>query len=136
MKNIQKFHYTAAILSILLTFITGQESLCADTPRAKLSFDAGWSFIKGDPKGADAQAFDHSEWRQLDLPHDWSIEGPFLESHASGVKGGYLPCGTGWYRKSFKLPTDAAGIISYSISHGSTGGGCSYGHIGTVASYA
>ena len=38
------------------------------------SFDEGWRFIKGNPSGAEAAAFDDSKWRTLDLPHDWSIE--------------------------------------------------------------
>ncbi|MBT8037750.1 MAG: DUF4982 domain-containing protein [Verrucomicrobiae bacterium] len=113
MKHLQKFHSAVAVFSFLLLASAGQQSVFADAARSRLNFDAGWSFIKGDPKGADTQAFDHSEWRQLDLPHDWSIEGPFLESHPSGAKGGYLPCGTGWYRKSFQIPVDAAGKMAF-----------------------
>jgi len=80
-----------------------------DSPRAKRSFDAGWSFIKEDPTGAEERTFDDSGWRRLDLPHDWSIEGPFDEKNPSGASGAYLPCGTGWYRKSFKLPAASEG---------------------------
>ncbi len=43
-----------------------------------------------------------NEWRPIDLPHDWSIEGPFDQKWASGT--GYLPAGIGWYRKNFSLP--------------------------------
>lgn len=77
--------------------------------RERQCFDAGWSFFKGEVAGADQRGFDHRAWRHLDLPHDWSIEGPYDASHPSGAPGGYLPCGTGWYRKSFKLPAHAAG---------------------------
>ena len=38
------------------------------------SFDAGWRFLRADASGAEASGFDDSAWRQLDLPHDWSIE--------------------------------------------------------------
>ncbi len=46
-------------------------------------------------------AFDDSGWRQVDVPHDWSIAGPFSADYASG--NGYAPGGIGWYRKHFKL---------------------------------
>jgi beta-galactosidase len=68
------------------------------------SFDADWTFIKGDVPGAEDPAFDDASWRWLDLPHDWSIEGPFSEDHPSGGGGGSLPGGVGWYRKRFTLP--------------------------------
>ena len=89
--------------------ISNAASSDAESPRVRENFDADWSFVKGDPSGADAVKFDHSGWRQLDLPHDWSIEGPFEEKNVSKARGGYLPNGTGWYRKSFKLPANTAG---------------------------
>lgn len=46
-------------------------------------------------------AFDDSRWRTVNLPHDWSIEGPFGPEYASG--SGYAPGGIGWYRKGFRL---------------------------------
>ena len=66
------------------------------------SFDDGWKFFKGDREGAEAVAFDDSGWRKLDLPHDWSIEGPYDEKAPTGQSGGFLPCGIGWYRKTFR----------------------------------
>src|SRR5205807_8723868 len=53
--------------------------------------------------------FDDRRWRLVDVPHDWSIEGPFAPDHPSGGAGGFLPLGIGWYRKSFRLPADLAG---------------------------
>ena len=47
--------------------------------------------------------FDVSSWRHLDLPHDWAIEGNFSESNPSGVGGGALPGGMGWYRKEIEI---------------------------------
>ncbi|HXP62419.1 MAG TPA: glycoside hydrolase family 2 TIM barrel-domain containing protein [Dongiaceae bacterium] len=38
------------------------------------SFDADWRFLRGDAPGAERVDFDDSDWRALDLPHDWSIE--------------------------------------------------------------
>ncbi|MFK7911744.1 MAG: sugar-binding domain-containing protein, partial [Akkermansiaceae bacterium] len=79
------------------------------SPRVRECFDADWLFVKRDAKGADAKNYDHSTWKKLDLPHDWSIEGPFDQKHASQAQGGYLPCGIGWYRKVFKTPSHASG---------------------------
>ena len=46
----------------------------ASSPRLHQLFDTGWRFTKGDPPGASEAAFDDTQWRTLDLPHDWSIE--------------------------------------------------------------
>ena len=56
--------------------------------RIRQNFDAGWSFSKTDTHNASESGFDHSAWRKLDLPHDWSIEGPFDQKAASGAAGG------------------------------------------------
>ena len=73
-------------------------------PRIRDSFDFGWRFWKGDASGAQEPAFADANWRTLDLPHDWSIEGPFSQSEPSGGAGGYAPTGLGWYRKRFRVP--------------------------------
>ena len=73
-------------------------------PRHQLLFDSDWRFARGDVDGAEAVAFDDADWRRLNLPHDWSIEGPFSEDAPCGGGGGYLPGGVGWYRKRFTLP--------------------------------
>jgi len=67
-------------------------------------FDANWRFLKADANGAEQPQFDDSAWRKLNLPHDWSIEGPFSETNRTGGSGGFLPSGVGWYRKDFSLP--------------------------------
>jgi beta-galactosidase len=77
--------------------------------RVTQSFDAGWRFFKGDVRGAERPEFDDSSWRLLDVPHDWSIEGPFDEQNPTGKAGGYLPAGFGWYRKHFIAPAAHSG---------------------------
>ena len=81
----------------------------AAAPRERLLMDFGWKFILGDPEAAQATAFDDSGWRKLDLPHDWSIEGPYSEDAPTGGQGGYLTTGIGWYRKQFTLPESERG---------------------------
>lgn len=72
-------------------------------------FDTDWRFVRRDVPGAEAVAFDDADWRALDLPHDWSIEGSFSEDAPCGGGGGYLPGGVGWYRKHFALPAGDEG---------------------------
>ncbi len=72
--------------------------------RVVTSFDAGWRFFKGDAEGAEVVGFDDSKWRILDVPHDWSIEGPFAATNPTGGAGAFLPAGVGWYRKHFVPP--------------------------------
>lgn len=49
---------------------------------------------------AEKPTLNDADWRQVDLPHDWSIEEPFDEQWASATA--YLPGGIAWYRKTFK----------------------------------
>lgn len=85
-----------------------------------------------------APAYDDSAWRQLDLPHDWGIEGPF--DQALPGETGKLPWhGVAWYRKTFDLPASDAGrritleidgAMSYSAvwCNGRLVGGWPYGY--------
>ena len=73
-----------------------------------VSFNDGWKFHKGAAAGASENDFDDSDWRTLDLPHDWAIEGPFDSSY--NARSGGLPFhGIGWYRKQFDVPNSAKG---------------------------
>jgi beta-galactosidase len=95
---------TAALVSAL----ESEGQLGAQTPaapaRIRESFDFGWKFNKGDAPGAQQPAFADAAWRTLDVPHDWSIEGPFAQNEPSGGAGGNAPTGVGWYRKRFRVP--------------------------------
>jgi beta-galactosidase len=88
-----------ALIGLLLA-LTGN----AANIRIIRPFDANWHFFKGDPRGAEQPQFDDSAWCQLDVPHDWSIEGPFAETNKTGGAGAFLPSGVAWYRKHFTLP--------------------------------
>lgn len=62
---------------------------------------AAWRFQLGDAPDAWARGFDDSGWRDVTVPHDWSVELPFAEYCSSGT--GYLPGGVGWYRARVPL---------------------------------
>lgn len=71
--------------------------------RTRQQIDFDWRFHLGDVEGgAEASSFNDNDWRILDLPHDWSIEGKIEKSNPSSWHGGYYPGGIGWYRKKLK----------------------------------
>ncbi|MEP6948481.1 MAG: sugar-binding domain-containing protein [Ginsengibacter sp.] len=75
--------------------------ICNLHPQAqKQLFTTRWQFHKGDiAEGANNRS-DSITWRSVNLPHDWSIEGPFSEEWASATA--FLPGGIGWYKKTFR----------------------------------
>ena len=83
-----------------------------DSTLREQSFDEAWLFHRGDIAEGEKQSLDDSQWRQINLPHDWSIEdipgtnSPFTADAATEVAGGFTVGGTGWYRKHFYI--DAA----------------------------
>jgi len=83
--------------------------LAADPVRSVTSFDTDWRFFKGDATGAQAATFDVAQWRAVNVPFDWSIEGPLAANNPSGRAGGFAPSGVAWYRKSFTLPAADSG---------------------------
>ncbi|MDD3078799.1 MAG: glycoside hydrolase family 2 TIM barrel-domain containing protein [Paludibacter sp.] len=70
-----------------------------------------WKFTLSDPAQAQTLNFNDSQWRILNLPHDWSVEGTLSPANASCM--GYLPGGIGWYRKSLEIPEEYAGQKIY-----------------------
>lgn len=85
----------------------------AEAPRSRDCFDYGWLFHQGDAPGAEKPDYDASDWRELDLPHDFSVEGPFRADAKVGAPGGYLPMGIGWYRKTFRMPEGSEGKMVF-----------------------
>jgi beta-galactosidase len=61
--------------------------------RATLNFNPDWKFIKDDPAGAQASAFNDSGWTEVSAPHTYSDVGVY------NTWGGRT-----WYRKKFVLP--------------------------------
>jgi len=115
-------------------------ALAADAGRERILLDADWRFLLGhatDPgpeyngrngngfnKAGDLfppsnPKFDASGWREVNLPHDWAVDLPFVNDPAL-ASWGFKPVGRaypetsiGWYRKTFSLPaTDAGRRIS------------------------
>ena len=87
---------------ILLLAVAALTVLTA-AARDRQSFDKGWRFHLGDSVIMSRVDFDDSQWRRLDVPHDWAIEGDFYVGNPSGAGGGALPGGIGWYRKDLSV---------------------------------
>ena len=71
------------------------------------NFNKGWKFNLIDNSSASNPNFDDSSWTDVDLPHDFSIFQPYTSN--GEAESGFLPGGTGWYRKSFTLDRESAG---------------------------
>ncbi|MFW6290244.1 MAG: glycoside hydrolase family 2 TIM barrel-domain containing protein, partial [Mariniphaga sp.] len=112
----------AQLLMPVLFFLTG----CIfenDKIHREFQFNDGWKFMRDDVKDAWQPDFDDRQWRQVVLPHDYSIEdlpakpgvnqiGPFSEESQGGISTGHVVGGTAWYRKNFRLDkTDEGKII-------------------------
>lgn len=84
-------------------------STAVASERQILNFNKDWRFQKGELKGAEAKDFDDTEWRSLNLPHDYSIENDFDLASEAKAGGGFLDGGPAWYRKTWIVPADMAG---------------------------
>ena len=133
--------FVAALWSLILTWFAAPERSAAATPetppRTVIELNRDWRFTKGDFATAMAPGFDDSTWPLVNLPHDWSSDGPFGPEYASG--NGYAPGGIGWYRKHFRLDAgdtnrlvaiEFDGIYDYSEVwvNGHLAGGRPYGY--------
>lgn len=54
-----------------------------------------------------ATVFYPKDWKEINLPHDWAVEGNFVNDNSLGSQpggSGYLLTGVGFYRKEFQIP--------------------------------
>jgi len=69
----------------------------------------------GNPGGAAVTHFDDSTWQQINLPHDWAVDLPFVLDNTVVWHGGkplgraYPETSIGWYRKLFPIPASDLG---------------------------
>jgi beta-galactosidase len=87
----------------------------SNDPRTEVLFDFGWRFNRSYLENGQDAAIDASSWRKVDLPHDWSIEdipgtnSPIDSNAVGAIATGYTVGGTGWYRKTFFVPSRLEG---------------------------
>ena len=104
----------------LLAAMTIQPAVADNNPRKVTLLDKGWQFHKGDSAEV---------WEDVTIPHDWAIYGPFdrdndLQTVAviqngeetatvkTGRTGGLPYVGSGWYRRTFDVGTEASGPVA------------------------
>ncbi|MFC1763782.1 beta-galactosidase GalB [Planctomycetota bacterium] len=93
------------LLFIAFGLLTTSPLLAEENVTGDINFNSDWKFYYGSVTDGQAVDYDDSNWRTLNLPHDWAIEGPFDSKH--NARTGGLPVhGTGWYRKSFVVPSE------------------------------
>jgi len=136
--------YTTAICFMML--ISALPGYADAQPLAysgeRISFDDGWRFKldnaysdnyemhlygkgfmpfskTGRMQGVNDLEFDDSDWRDVQVPHDWAIELDFINDrslHSHGFKPvgwKFSESSLGWYRKTFNIPeTDLGKCIS------------------------
>lgn len=102
MNNFKLWSVIAIMVTASVT-LQGQNKIT----NTKELFDYNWKFYLGDNNAMSKINFDDTNWKSLDLPHDWSIEGDFSPNNPAGNDGAYLPTGIGWYRKKFEIPKDS-----------------------------
>lgn len=79
-----------------------------DNPALRVqNFNENWKFYLGDASGADGEQFDDSAWKNVDLPHDYSIDQEYTT--AGEAESGHKLGGIGWYRKNFKVDESLKG---------------------------
>ncbi|MFI3206740.1 MAG: glycoside hydrolase family 2 TIM barrel-domain containing protein [Clostridia bacterium] len=114
----------------------------------------GWKFQRGIIENAQEIGFDDNAWREVTVPHDWAVEGPFNVENdkqvttviADGIivpmthegrTGGLPISGESWYRikiqkaqanKKYALRFDAAMNRSEIFVNGTYVGGRPYGY--------
>src|SRR5690242_599897 len=99
---------------LCLFFFTA--NLCGQQLGSKALFNSNWKFHKGEIEDAQSPSYNDTPWRNVTLPHDWSIEGPYSRQWASATA--YLPAGIGWYRKTFSVPANEKGKEIYIYFNG------------------
>ena len=68
----------------------------------KLLYD-NWKFCLAKDTKPNFDDLDMYEWRNVQIPHDWSTEYAYDENADTNGSGGYVKAGIGWYRCTFDI---------------------------------
>ncbi|MFY0607649.1 MAG: DUF4982 domain-containing protein [Cyclobacteriaceae bacterium] len=105
-----------SVLFFGLLLIACTESSKSEFNREK-DFNFGWKFqLMNDTLPPDNVPMIDENWRDIRLPHDWSIEASF-DSTLEGCTG-YLPGGIGIYQKHFPSPEQSKDKNTYILFDG------------------
>lgn len=105
----KKIIKTLLLINFLLIGSVSQIAAQRSTIERKQLFNLDWKFSLGNTSESSLVDFDDSNWRKLNVPHDWSIEGKSEKNNVSAGDGGFYPMGAAWYRKTFSIPAEWKG---------------------------
>ena len=142
---------------LLIMSLYAVATVCATNVSRKIvDLNFGWRFHLGDVAGAATLTFDDSDWRVVDVPHDFQIEQPWVapapdekadnNDPAANIKSrlssrGFKEMGKAWYRykltpadslRGHRLLLDFGGILYTGdvYLNGERIGGTDYGYVG------
>jgi beta-galactosidase len=144
----------STLMAIALGLTAATQAQAQHRTTTDLNF--GWLFHLGDAHDAASPQADDSQWRTVDVPHDYQIEQPWV-APAADEKGdntdvaaniksrlssrGFKEMGCGWYRKHITLPDSLRGrrltlefdgimYVGDVYVNGQHVGGTDYGYVG------
>ncbi len=145
--------------TLLLFFVALVATYSQAQERVVKDINFGWKFKAGEVNGAQTANLDDSQWRIVNLPHDFQIEQPWVEPDpserpdntdvAANIKSrlssrGFKEMGKAWYRYHFtpgeelrdkRVLIDFAGIMYVGdvFVNGQAAGSTNYGYVGFEA---
>ena len=105
-------HLKKLYAAICLAGLTG--IIAEARTQTLLNFD--WKFYLGDAAGAQKPDFNDSNWQPVNVPHDWSVYGPFDEKVVQGGSTGFRQRGIAGIAK--RSPLRSRGNYSHWTSAG------------------
>jgi len=90
---------TKKLLAVLAGLMMTIGTTAADTGRVTQLFNFGWKFKLGETKGAEQPRYDDAAWQSLDLPYDYQLNMPWVET-ANRARG-FKEMSGAWFRKTF-----------------------------------
>jgi beta-galactosidase len=144
------------ILRLIALFIIHYSLSISPAGAQSQSLNFGWRFHLGDVAGAEAPSFDDSQWRLVDVPHDFQIEQPWVapavgetadnNDPAANIRSrlssrGFKEMSKAWYRyhltpadslRGRRMLLDFGGIMYVGdvYLNGERVGGTDYGYVG------
>src|SRR5271157_5495550 len=99
-----------AMVVTMLASVSGFAETYTGEANNRVTINMGvtpWLFVKSDPIGAQAAAFNDAAWKQIGVPHTYNDTDTFINQQSGGGDGSMFG-GNVWYRKHFSLDNSYA----------------------------
>ncbi|WP_338733543.1 sugar-binding domain-containing protein [Mangrovimonas cancribranchiae] len=103
--------FKALVFSFLLSLFNTSYLLAQVNFGKAETINHSWKFSLDNVEKGESTDLNDSNWKTVNLPHDWSVKGQLSPTLASAT--GYLPGGIGWYRKHITIPSNRKGEKVY-----------------------